>query len=136
MPRPDRDRAPIAARDREAGFTLLELLVALAVFAIAALTLLKMEGASIQRTADLDQRLLREIVAQNLAAETLTDPAPPTIGATSGTTGNMGRRFAWTRTVSAAGDLGVLAVTVTVREVTPGREGQAFALQFTRPGAP
>ena len=75
------------------GFTLLELLVALAVFAIAALALLQMEGASIARTADLDQRLLREIVAQNMAAEILTDPAPPAAGAATGVIENAGRRF-------------------------------------------
>lgn len=114
------------------GFTLLELMVALAVFAIAALALLRMEGASIARTADLDQRLLREIVAQNIAAETLTDPAPPTLGSTSGQARNLGRQFAWLRDVAAA-EGGVLAVTVTVRETTPGRDGQAFTLRFARP---
>ena len=71
-------------RAKANGFTLIELMVALAVFAIAALTLLRMEGASISRTADLDQRLLREVVAQNLAAEWLTDPAPPTLGDVNG----------------------------------------------------
>ena len=120
----------------ETGFTLLELLVALAVFSVAALTLLRMEGTSISRTADLDQRLLREIVAQNIAAETLTDPAPPPLGESAGEVTNMGRRFAWTRTVSARSDMGVLGIIVTVRESTPGREGQAFTLEFTRSGAP
>jgi general secretion pathway protein I len=116
----------------EAGFTLLELMVALAVFAVAALTLLRMEGASISRTADLDQRLLREIVAQNVAAETLSDPAPPALGSSSGQATNMGRQFAWERTVSARSDIGVLGIIVTVRETTPGRESQAFSLEFTR----
>lgn len=116
----------------EAGFTLLELMVALAVFAVAALTLLRMEGASISRTADLDQRLLREIVAQNVAAETLSDPVPPALGATSGQASNMGRQFKWERTVSARSDIGVLGIVVTVRETTPGRESQAFSLEFTR----
>jgi general secretion pathway protein I len=41
---------------------------------------------------------LREIVAQNMAAEILTDPAPPAIGDASGTIRNAGRQFAWTRT--------------------------------------
>ncbi|HQS71356.1 MAG: type II secretion system protein GspI [Novosphingobium sp. 28-62-57] len=118
------------------GFTLLELLVALSVFAIAALALLQMEGASIARTADLDQRLLREIVAQNMAAEILTDPSPPAVGSASGTIENAGRRFQWTRTVANQADYGVLAITVSVRETTPGAQGQAFTLDFTRlPGA-
>lgn len=117
---------------RPNGFTLLELLVALAVFAIAALALLQMEGASIARTADLDQRLLREIVAQNMAAEILTDPAPPAVGSASGTIENAGRRFQWTRTVAPLADYGVLGITLSVQETTVGAGSQAFTLDFTR----
>lgn len=114
------------------GFTLLELLVALAVFAIAALALLQMEGASIARTADLDQRLLREIVAQNMAAEILTDPAPPALGSASGSIENAGRRFQWTRTVAPLPDYGVLGITLSVQETTVGATSQAFTLDLTR----
>lgn len=118
------------------GFTLLELLVALAVFAIAALALLQMEGASIARTADLDQRLLREIVAQNMAAEILTDPAPPPVGSASGTIDNAGRSFQWTRIVATQPDYSVLSIALSVRETTPGAQSQSFTLDFTRqPGA-
>ena len=125
MPRPDKN-----------GFTLIELLVALAVFAIAALTLLRMEGASIQRTADLDQRLLREVVAQNLAAEWLTDPTPPALGEAQGQVANMGRNFAWGRRVAKMPEAGVLRVVVSVREITPGAASQAITFEFMRQGAP
>ena len=120
-------------RPRANGFTLIELLVALAVFAIAALTLLRMEGASIARTADLDQRLLRETVAQNLAVEWLTDPLPPALGDSTGQVSNAGRRFAFSRQVAPAGDPGVMRVVVSVRETTPGAQNQAFTLEFIRP---
>ncbi|HUQ13693.1 MAG TPA: type II secretion system minor pseudopilin GspI [Novosphingobium sp.] len=118
------------------GFTLIELLVALAVFAIAALTLLRMEGASIQRTADLDQRLLREVVAQNLAAEWLTDPLPPALGEAQGRVRNMGRDFAWARRVEKRPEGAVLRVVVSVREVTPGAASQAITVEFMRQAAP
>ena len=114
------------------GFTLIELMVALGVFAIAALALLRLEGASVASTADLDRRLLREVVAGNLAAETLSDPDPPALGSSSGSLRNMGRSFAWRRDVAARSDLGVLAVTVTVSETTAGADGRAFTLDFTR----
>lgn len=125
------DAAP-APRASEAGFTLIEMLVALAVFAIAALTLLRMEGASIGRTADLDQRLLREVVAQNLAAEWLTDPLAPALGEARGEVANMGRRFAWTRRVEGMAEPGVLRIVVSVREVTPGAASQAITFELMR----
>ncbi|MEO0032206.1 MAG: hypothetical protein RIS94_1964 [Pseudomonadota bacterium] len=123
------------SKPRDAGFTLLELLVALAVFAVAALALIQMEGASIRQTADLDQRLLREVVAQNMAAEILTDPLPPPMGAAGGTIRNAGRLFAWQRSVARRGEGGVLTITLSVRELTPGRQSQAFVLDLARPAA-
>ncbi|BEV01365.1 type II secretion system minor pseudopilin GspI [Novosphingobium olei] len=122
MPRPEAER----------GFTLLELLVALAVFAVAALALVRLEGASLRQTADLDQRLLREVVAQNMANEILTDPLPPGEGAASGTIRNAGRQFQWQRNVARDPALGVLAISLSVREVTSGRQSQATTLQFAR----
>lgn len=67
----------------ERGFTLLEMLVALAVFSLAALALLRLEGATVRQTGQLDERMMAQLVARNLAVETLTDPAPPALGAST-----------------------------------------------------
>lgn len=131
-----------------AGFTLLELLVALAVFAMAALALERLEGLSLGQTADLDRRLLADVVAGNLAAELASDPQPPPVGQAGGVIVNAGRRFAWQRTVArdgagdgasdGAGDL--LAVTIEVREIGTVQPGGARVLRFVVtdavPGAP
>ena len=120
-------------RARANGFTLIELLVALAIFALAGLTLMRMEGASIARTADLDQRLLREVTAQNLAAEWLTDPIPPALGDGEGAVDNAGRQFQWTRTVVAPSEFpGTIRIVLSLREVTPGRESSAVTYEFLR----
>lgn len=86
---------------RDSGFSLLEMLVALAVFSIAALALIKLQGASLMQTAELDSRLYSEITVRNLAVEALTDPNPPALGETQGTISNAGRDFAWRRTATA-----------------------------------
>lgn len=116
------------------GFTLIEMLVALAIFALAALALLRMEGASISRTADLDRRLVVEVTARNLAAEWLSDPVPPTLGDDSGSVENAGRRFVWTRRVEAPEAFpGTIRVVMSVREVGQPSGGVSFEFLRTAP---
>lgn len=103
-----------AARDSEAGFTLLEMLVALAVFSLAALALLRLEGATLRQTGELDERMVAQLVARNLAVETLTDPAPPPIGAGTGETVNGGRRWRWSRVTSRTPDQRLVRVDISV----------------------
>lgn len=98
----------------ERGFTLLEMLVALAVFSLAALALLRLEGATVRQTGQLDERMLAQLVARNLAVETLTDPAPPPIGASSGETVNGGRKWRWSRVTSRTPDQRLVRVDISV----------------------
>jgi general secretion pathway protein I len=86
------------------GFTLLEMLVALAVFSIAALALLNLETVTVTNTSQIADRTIGQIVARNVAVETLTDPAPPSIGAVSGEESNGGRTWQWTRTTGPSPD--------------------------------
>ena len=120
--------------NRRNGFTLIEMLVALAIFALAALALLRMEGASISRTADLDRRLVMEVTARNLAAEWLSDPIPPPLGDDSGVVENAGRRFAWSRRVDAPEAFpGTIRILMAVREVGQPSGGVSFELIRTAP---
>ena len=70
--------------ETDAGFTLIEMLVALAIFSLAALALLRLSGATATNSARLQEQGIAQLVAENLAVETLTDPGPPPIGAQTG----------------------------------------------------
>ena len=117
----------VSARDprsAEGGFTLIELVVALAVFSLAALALLRLEGVSLASTARLQDRLIGQIVARNVAVTALTDPRPPAMGETSGDEVNGGRHWLWTRRASAAPGPRLQRIDVAVSD-THGEIGRA-----------
>lgn len=114
----------------ERGFTLLEMLVALAVIGVAALTLVRLDAFAVRSAADLDGRTLAQVVAQNAAVDLWTDPAPPTIGTSNALVENAGRRFRLERRVAATADANLLRIDLIARAESGG--GQA-ALTIIRP---
>jgi len=118
-----------ARKGGEGGFTLIEMMVALAVFSLAALALIRLEGATIRSTGILDQALVAQMVARNVAVETLTDPQPPTLGTTSGTVANGGRNWTWTLNARALGDAGAVAIEIGV---APGAGAPIAQLMVVR----
>lgn len=112
------------------GFTLLEMLVALAVFSLAALALVRLQGVTLRTAADLDAKTLGQIVARNIMVETQTDVQPPAIGEAQGDVTNGGRQWHWTRTVKATADKRLVQVDVTVEP--RGGGGSPSVLSFVR----
>jgi general secretion pathway protein I len=111
----------------EHGFTLIEIMVALAVFGLAALALLRLQGVSARSTADVERRALGQIVANNVAVEALTDPTPPSLGTASGAETNGGLQWRWTRTVARTADVRIIRIDVGV--IGPdGRLGGALSV--------
>jgi general secretion pathway protein I len=100
---------------REKGFTLLEMLVALSVFSLAALALVKLTGENLRTTGIVEARIFAHVVAENRAVEALTDAAPPALGETEGTEQAAERIWRWTRHVSETAEPGILRVDVAVR---------------------
>lgn len=101
------------------GFTLVELLVALAVFSLAAMALLNLSGENTRSAARVETRTLGGVVAENLAVEAMIAPQVAE-GRTSGVTPLAGRRWRWTRSVSGV-DAGLLRIDIRVAD----DEGQA-----------
>lgn len=106
---------PARAR-RVQGFTLIEMMVALAIFSLAALALLRLEGATLSQTAILRDRTMGQIVARNVAVEALTDRDPPPFGTLAGEERNGGRRWLWTRIATPTPDTRVERIDVAVRD--------------------
>jgi general secretion pathway protein I len=112
------------------GFTLLEMLVALAIFSLAGMALVRLQAVSVRTAADLDTRVVAAMVARNIAYERLTDPTPPARGDSEGDIVNAGRSFHWQQTVEPTEDDRIVAVTV---KVTAGPGQSPAVLTVTRP---
>lgn len=108
----------------ESGFSLVELLVAVAILSLAAVTLLESQTQAIGLTSAVEHRSLASIVAENRLNLALGVVEPPTPGTRTGTDQQMGMEFVWRETVRPAPGNGLLIIDVTV---TAGDSGQELA---------
>ena len=119
---------------RTRGFTLIEMMVALAVFSLAALALIRLEGATIRGTAILDSTLTAQMVARNVAIEAMTDARTPTLGVAKGIEQNGGRSWTWTRTTQPTGDVRIVRIDVEVMDAAGSRQGHLTVVRAATVG--
>jgi general secretion pathway protein I len=112
------------------GFTLIEMMVALAVFSLAALALLRLQGATVSSTAVIETRALGQVVANNLAVEALTDAVPPPLGKSEGVVQNGGRTWRWSRITKRTADVRIVRIDIGVVDER-GQPGGALSLART-----
>ena len=106
----------------ERGFTLIEMLVALAVFSIAALALMRLDIYAIAQTSAIADERLADIVARNEAALATTDPSL-TIGESRSAVTNGGSTFDVVRRVTPTDDKRL--VRLDIAAVQQGGRGRA-----------
>jgi general secretion pathway protein I len=114
------------------GFTLVEMLVALAIFSLAALALLRLEGATVSSTAQLREQAMAQIVARNVAVEAMTDPVPPAFGEAKGQAVNGGRSWTWIRRTGRSPEPRIQQIEIAV---ISDRGNQAASLMLFRRAA-
>jgi general secretion pathway protein I len=107
------------------GFTLIEVLVALAILAVALAAALRSASLAADGTLELKERLLATWVAQNRVAEYTARPLWPEIGTRSGQAEQGGVAFSWRETVTATPNPRFRRVEVAV--YGPRAPGRAVA---------
>lgn len=122
----------ISAPRGEQGFTLIEMLVALSVFSLAALALIRLQAYTTRNAAELELRVVAQSVVRNRAVEILTDPRPPTLGEIDGEEENGGLKWNWSQNAKLTEDQRFVQIDITAREE---RSGAPASLTILRPSA-
>ena len=117
-------------RDADAGFSLIEMLVALAVFALAVLGLLNLAGESTRTAVAIEERVLAAVVADNVAVDAATLDIRALSDQATGTEDAGGITWRWTRRTTPTADPSLLRVDISVSP--PGEERVAAEVALFR----
>jgi len=98
------------------GFSLLEVVVAIAVFSLGALATMNVLGQAGRSAGVEEARMIAGIVAENRIAEAMAMNRPPALGTTSGVEQAMGRDWSWEMRVAPSPEPRILRIDVSVRE--------------------
>ena len=105
------------------GFTLLEVLVALAIFALVAASVLTASGRSVRTASQLENKTLAMWVADNRLTELQLADTPPADGRDQGQLEFAGRRWLWQSEIQATSEPAMRRVTLWVAADEGGARG-------------
>lgn len=106
----------ISARPDDGGFSIVEALVALAVFAMAGVGLVQLQTYSLSTLIRVERNALALMVAQNQLVAALSATKAPDLGASQGETRNAGRTWRWQMRVIPTEDAALRRISVSVAE--------------------
>lgn len=105
---------------QQAGFSLLEVLIAMAILAFSLIALINTSGAAARNTAHLQEKTFAHWVAMNKMAELRIMDAFPKVGIKTGKAGMIGQEWDWEVTVSGTPEKTMRRVDIRVRK--PGQD--------------
>lgn len=111
---------PSNASSPEQGFTIVETLVALFVFALAGVALMSMQTQSSSALSRVESRSLANLVAQNNLIDQLARRTPVELGVRSGETELAGRRWQWSVEIARTDDPSTLRLISTAADPGSG----------------
>lgn len=100
------------SKPNEGGFSLVEALVALAVFAMAGVAIVQMQSSSLSTFARVESRALADLLAQNTLTQMVSAQTPPSVGAREETFEFAQRQ--WRRSISVTEVPGAQTRRITV----------------------
>lgn len=126
-----------SGRAGHAGFTLVEVLVALIIVALGSAAMLTALANSARAVERIRERTLAGYVAMNRLTETRLEPEFPAAGIREGNAEMGGRRWIWRQEITRTPVEGVWQITVQVRDDRPAERpsGTAAAWLVTLTGA-
>ena len=108
------------------GFSLIEALVALAVFAMAGVGLVQLQTHSLQTLSQVETRALADIVAQNALVEIVAGAVPPAPGERATNERFAGRDWQIITQVTPVGGMLRVSVAVSAPSAAPVTRAHAF----------
>lgn len=123
--------APPELSHPEAGISIVETLVALFVFALAAVALISMQAQSVETYSRVETRALGTIVIENALIDVMAARTSPPLGVREGETQLAGRNWRWRMEVLSTGDpesIRIEAAAFLADEKAPAAEVSAFRL--------